>query len=69
MARMPEEGEEEFCSHMRRWMFKRGFSIPKDCPGNLFGSDTWCPETCGYLEVRKMPPGIKRQYDLMTRKS
>lgn len=67
--RMPEEGEEEFCTNMRRWMFKRAFSIPKDCPGNLFGSETSCPENCGYLEIRKMPLRVKRLHDLMTGKS
>ena len=65
MARAPVAGEEEVCTLMRRWMFKRAFSIPKNCPGNLFGSDSSCPERCGYLEVRKMPPRVLRDYNRM----
>ena len=65
-GKLPEKGvEEEFCTNSRRWMFKRFFQIIRDCPGNPFGTETSCPENCTYLEIRKMPARIRRQYELL----
>jgi len=66
-GRSPEHGvEEEFCLNSRRWMFKRAYQIIHDCPGNPFGSETGCPESCSYLEIRKMPPRVRREFELLT---
>ncbi len=68
-GKSPEHGvEEEFCQHARRWMFKRGFQIFRDCPGNPFGSESSCPENCSYLEIRKMPAAVKRLFDRLVGK-
>ena len=65
-GRTPEHGvEEEFCLNSRRWMFKRGFQIFRDCPGNPFGSESSCPEHCSYLEIRKMPAKVREVFEML----
>jgi hypothetical protein len=63
MSRAPVDGiEAEFCTNSRCWMFKRGFVLPASCPEKGFQGNTFCKDDCTYLEVRKMPAKIRRQF-------
>jgi len=66
VSRVPIDGvEAEFCTNSRCWMFKRLFELPPSCPNKDFQGNKWCDDNCAYLEVRKMPANILRQFNAL----